>query len=314
VPPPVEANTATQQISQVQISGCVEHCAGVTQSQSAEQQNTTVQVVGPGSPRGTESTQPIAPGAGSSVTTRITQLQIGCISYCVDSTPSSEPLPPGVLNAAEQLLTQPLGAALEQLLAALGIGGAPSLAPAVGSEQNVVSQVSSQLQIGAAGGQSQSASQSNTTVQTSAPAATGPGSGDKAPPDPSPSALAAVVNQAEQAILQLQIGCLMFCTQTTQEQQAAQSNTALQVIPADGPGSASGLAGSGVAASGSAVDTAIQLIQQVQIGCLFVCEGATELQSAMASDNVAVFPFPAPRRAGLAAPAGPARRPVPLTA
>src|SRR5205823_5657079 len=53
-----ESNTTTQLIWQVQLSECIAHCVGSTQSQAAEQQNNTVQVLnGPSQAGGDHGTQ-----------------------------------------------------------------------------------------------------------------------------------------------------------------------------------------------------------------------------------------------------------------
>jgi hypothetical protein len=102
------------------------------------------------------------------------------------------------------------------------------------------------------------------------------GGSDNGPADSSSGPLAPVVNQTEQAIWQIQIGCLMFCTDTDQSQQAAQSDTTFLVTPT--PATPTG--------GGSATVSTYQLIWQLQIGCIFSCYDAVETQTASASASV----------------------------
>src|SRR4029077_17343536 len=109
---------------------------------------------------------------------------------------------------------------LAQLLNALA-ATMPSLTAIPAAEQNTVVQTSHQWQRGdgLAPGQSQSAAQVNTSVQSRDALLTGRFR----------SALGGylheAVNQTDQGIWQLQIGCLAFRAQTQQFQRAEQSNT-----------------------------------------------------------------------------------------
>ncbi|MGZ4227135.1 MAG: hypothetical protein ACXVTC_12945 [Solirubrobacteraceae bacterium] len=92
------------------------------------------------------------------------------------------------------------------------------------------------------------------------------------------------VNQTTQTIAQVQIGCLLYCTDTHQTQQASQTNTAVQVVT------------QGVTAATAPVATAVdivnQLVWQLQIGCLAWCSDTTQEQSASQINQVAVTTLP----------------------
>ena len=262
-----ESNTTTETIWQVQISGCTAHCQGITQTQAAEQQNVTVQVV-EGVPQVVTAVGTQA-GAGepSQITTSITQIQVGCLLFCFGATTTSA--------AISQGIQQTLGELLSLALAGTGL---PSQQAAPAAEQNIVNQTAYQWQLGqgTTGVQTQSASQTNNTVQVvaslSAALQAAVGSSD-------PSA-AGIMNQTEQGIWQLQIGCLIFCAQTQQYQQAEQANTTTQVlIPAPG---------STAATTAAAVNSAAQVIWQMQIGCLLWCVDATEQQTAASNQTTLV--------------------------
>ncbi len=152
---------------------------------------------------------------------------------------------------------QPESEALAQLLAELGQPTLEPPDPVAAAEQNVTDQTSSQTQVGQPGSGDglQSATQVAATVQA------GVGS--------------AVVNQTTQGIWQLQIGCIFYCDGTQQLQQAEQSDSTVQVL--------SGSPGSAGATTPSAVNTTTALIWQLQIGCLFWCYDAVEVQTAGAS-------------------------------
>jgi hypothetical protein len=79
----------------------------------------------------------------------------------------------------------------------------------------------------------------------------------------------------------VQIGCLFYCTDTHQTQQASQSNTAVQVVA------------QGVADATAPVATAVnQFVLQLQIGCLAWCSDTTQEQSASQSSGVVVMTLP----------------------
>jgi hypothetical protein len=167
-----------------------------------------------------------------------------------------------------------------------------------GGEQSIVHQSSLQLQegLGLVGSQSQVATQVNTSVQDVGSqldwisALLGSNATDLlsvfAPSDDagvsSPAPVSQSVNQVEQAIWQLQIGCLVFCTQTNQSQQAEQSNTTVGVAS-----DASGL-------SAAPVGQTDQLVWQLQIGCLFWCLDAVETQTATIVNAVETVLAPTP--------------------
>jgi hypothetical protein len=276
------------------VGGCISQCEGVTQLQSAQQQDATLQAVGitgsspsqvgtsPSSPPGEPAS---GPGDLSQIASTITQTQVGCQLYCfgaaTTSSPLSEPALAALLSALQQLLSSP--APLPQLLSDLGPlrqllsavapsqllpAGlatvqvtAPDAAPSI--DQNSVDQTAYQVQTGAPGavGQAQSAVQVNSTVQ-SVPVMDG---GQSAASD---GRAGGVVNQAVQSISQLQIGCIFYCVGTQQTQQASQSDTLLAAIGSDSGSSA------------AVTDIAATRVWQLQVGCLFWCQDTVELQLA----------------------------------
>jgi hypothetical protein len=179
---------------------------------------------------------------------------VGCLEHCYGTT---------TLDTSGLTLAQ-----IEQLLDELHVPSPPTVTAAPGDEQNTTQQTAAQSENND-GGQSQTASQSNGTVQvvvTPGGAAGDGGSG------------AAVVNQTAQGIVQLQVGCIFYCSRTQQTQQAQQSNATVQ--SADGSGAA-------------AVNTVSRVVWQVQVGCLAWCYDAVETQTATGSDStVASVPPP----------------------
>src|SRR5262249_18810354 len=149
---------------------------------------------------------------------------------------------------------QVLAELLRQVTTALS-----SLSPAPAAEQSAVEQVSFQSQnaAGATLTQVQSAAQSSTTIQSYTWSLI---AGLASVPGGPPATSGEAVNQTEQGIWQLQIGCLFLCHETAQYQQAEQSNATLQTI-VSAPGAAAD-------PSASASDIVTQVIWQVQIGCL----------------------------------------------
>jgi hypothetical protein len=114
------------------------------------------------------------------------------------------------------------------------------------------------------------------------------------------AAAAAVVNQTVQGIWQLQIGCLFFCVETQQYQQADQANATIEMIVLQ-PGSP--------AATGAAMaNLATQLIWQVQIGCLFSCFDTTQQQTAASRNTLLVIESQGPPAAGAPKPPSPPPR------
>src|SRR5262249_1987657 len=205
-------------------------------------------------------------------------------SQCFGTTTTGAAIPASDLQAVAQLLLAlapgllipaSYQQALEQLLMAPA-PGLPSLSPTPGAEQNTVEQLAYQSQDGQGPAltQRQSASQVNTTVQIV---------------DASPTrtelqaelglprvATGEAVNQTAQGIWQLQIGCLIYWIDTEQDTQPDQSNTTIKIrLPP---------AGSSLTTSAAAVNLATQLAWQVQIGCLFWCWDATQVQTVSIQD------------------------------
>jgi hypothetical protein len=248
------ASTHTgQTIVQLQISGCTAHCQGTSQTQMAQQANTTVQVLG-GDTQAVAATGPgSGSGDGSQITSSVTQIQLGCLAHCFGITTTSAAVSGGIEQTIEQLLS---------ILAS----NSSSHAALAASQQSVVDQTSYQWQ-GGPTSQTQVAVQTNTTIQVVDLASKIAAA--LAPSDPN---AAAATNQTEQGIWQLQAGCLVFCSQTGQSQQAQQSNTIVQVL--------SPSAGQPTGTAGAVTNVGRQVIYQLQIGCLFWCYDATEQQAA----------------------------------
>ena len=283
------------------------HCSGDTQVQQASQDNTTVQAVGPPVP--SDGGSGLAPGppahhrsstanGGGSAANRggtsgdgstlsaapqpgVTQVQVGCVEHCYGKT---------TLDHSGLTLAQ-----IEQLLGQLQAPSPPIATPAAGGEQNGTQQSAAQSETGQ-GNQSQVATQSNATVQV-APAQGGDGDGAAPATDAAPVA----VNQTAQGVVQLQVGCIFYCSGTQQTQAAQQSTTTVQSVNSGGAGAA---------------NTVSQGVWQVQVGCVAWCYNAVETQTAGASDSteVAVAPppgSPAQASGDAAPPSGPAPGPGP---
>jgi hypothetical protein len=279
----------------------VSHCSGDTQVQQASQDNTTVQAVGPPVP--SDGGSGLAPGppahhrsstanGGGSAGNRggtngdgstlsaapqpgVTQVQVGCVEHCYGHT---------TLDHSGLTLAQ-----IEQLLGQLQAPSPPIATPVAGGEQNGTQQSAAQSETGQ-GNQSQVATQSNATVQV-APAQGGDGDGAAPATDAAPVA----VNQTAQGVVQLQVGCIFYCSGTQQTQAAQQSTTTAQSVSSGGAGAA---------------NTVSRGVWQVQVGCVAWCYNAVETQTAGASDSteVAVAPPPgAPAQASgdAAPPSGP---------
>jgi hypothetical protein len=324
-PSAAQSNTTTETIWQVQSLGCLAHCSGMTQTQSAQQQNITVQAApttaaaGTGAPTGSGTSG----GAASPTSaTNVTQIQIGCFSHCFGDTTTS------VAGSG------PPQQAIAQLLGSFSAPVLPNLEAVSAPQQNVVDQSSYQSQNGQGlvSSQTQTAIQTNATIQASGPfswlsdlgLASGPFSapGDSSPGSPSPGGPSAggpspggsttpldqqalallspviqVVNQVEQGIWQLQLGCLVFCVQTDQSQQAEQSDTTIWVAP-DPAGPTNGTAA-------NLVSSTYQMVWQLQIGCIFWCYDTVETQTATTSSSVFFWSPPPPQQpAGTPTPGG----------
>jgi hypothetical protein len=281
-----ESNATTQLIWQVQVSQCAAHCSDIKQYQFAEQHNTTSQTLA--GPSGALTGQTLqATDERAQATTSTTSIQLACIAYCYGTTTTTGTQ---IVGAVRQVLE----ALLDQLAA-----GLPGLRPTPAAQQATVEQISYQSQSGSAGTlvQAQSASQDSTTFQSydesaaltrglDALLASAPAASDEA------------VNQTEQGIWQLQIGCLIFCERTQQYQQAVQSNTTVQTNRSTSPAESTGA---------SMTNSATQLIWQAQVGCLFWCFDATEQQIAAATNALVVVDAdetPAPSSAETISPAG----------
>ncbi|MGH2884689.1 MAG: hypothetical protein ACRDPA_18640, partial [Solirubrobacteraceae bacterium] len=234
---------------------------------------------------GSAGAQPVAleaqppPGATSQSST-IGQIQIGCLSNCFGTTTA---------DPSTAALTQLVLAQLSSLVPPSD--SSPSPPSLTGTEQSVTEQFICQVQDGSAAtgqdsrpaaAQSQTALQTNATVQvvlSSLPSALEPSPGPEA------------VDETQQQTWQLQIGCLFYCVDSQQVQQAEQTTTTLQLV-AGPPG-------------GTAVAVAQQTIWQLQIGCLAWCWNSTQLQAASSQSGIPVPPGPAPAQASGPGPASP---------
>jgi hypothetical protein len=148
------------------------------------------------------------------------------------------------------------------------------------------------------------------TGDQTAPRLTGPTTdavGNQTADGSSGATAAAVVNQTVQGIWQLQIGCLFFCVETQQYQQADQANATIQMIVLQ--------PGSPAAAGAAMANLATQLIWQVQIGCLFSCFDTTQQQIAASQNTLLVIATQRPPAAGApkppSTPPGSGAQPVP---
>lgn len=259
--PPATSNSTTQTITQVQVSGCVAHCDGGNQVQQASQDNTTVQAVGPPVPRdgGASIVAPPLPTVRTTTstptaaprppTTGVSQVQVGCVEHCYGST---------TLDTSGMTLAQ-----IEQLLNELQVPTPPVAGAAPAGVQNTTQQTATQLDNGE-GDQSQAAGQTNGTTQVVVTPTGAPADG---------GAPAAAVNQTAQGIVQLQVGCIFYCSGTQQTQQAQQSNATIQTVDSSGAG---------------AVNSVAQGVAQVQVGCVAWCYDAVESQTATGSDATVV--------------------------
>jgi hypothetical protein len=289
-PAPVASTSTTQAIVQVQISACLSDCQGISQIQQASQTTVDVQTAGASAPQASEPEGATSP---AQATTSITQIQIGCLAQCFGTTTSG--------SAPEPLA--------QQILAELGAlsapGGQATPNPLAGTDQITVNQTTCQLQTGPAGPgtDTQSATQSITTVQSIA-LLPSPASG-------SATTATGAVDQTGQQTWQLQIGCLFYCTDTQQVQQAEQTITTIQIL-VEPPGSSTADVSTPPATGAVAVSS--QVIWQLQIGCLAYCYDATQVQNATSQVTVTVAtivpPEVTPPPAGAAGGGSPAESPT----
>ena len=110
--------------------------------------------------------------------------------------------------------------------------------------------------------------------------------------------MAPTLSQTTQSVWQLQIGCLFYCVDSVQVQDAEQSSTTVDVMTASS-GGAGRVAGSGTVA------VVTQTIWQVQLGCLSWCYGNTQVQQA-AGQSTFVTLTPAPPDPAPSEPPAPA--------
>jgi hypothetical protein len=260
---------------------------------------------------------PPAPAPAPQVTSTTTQIQLGCLSQCFGTTttdPSTAALTQSVLSELSSLVP-PSGS--------IGLQATPA------TEQSTVDQVACQLQNGAGtvgaavpnaastpgaqvpngpgtpGMQVQRAAQSSTTVQIMKVVSSLPAYLDSGSPGSQPPPVQAA-DQTRQQTWQLQVGCLFYCVDSQQVQQAQQSVTIVQMV-AEPPGPAG-------AGSGSTVDVVDQTIWQLQVGCLAWCYDSTQSQQASSEVTITVPGGPPPSDAPTPAPAGATAPPGPAPA
>ena len=221
-----------------------------------------------GAPPGQSPAGPQSQGSANA-----TQIQVGCSHDCSGTS----------LDTTLQAISP---GALSQFLAAVGSQTLPGKPPVAPGAQSGVQQTSQQTQQGGSD-QFQAASQVSTTVQNLVPQAV--------------AETVQAVNQTTQTIVQVQIGCLFYCTDTHQTQQASQTNTAVQVV-------AQGIADA-TAPVATAVNIVNQFVWQLQIGCLAWCSDTTQEQSASQSNGVVVIPGPASQDPSPPPPGDPAPAP-----
>jgi hypothetical protein len=270
-----ESNATLQSIAQVEISGCTAYCRGITQVEVAEEANTTVQLLEGALQAASAAQMTAAAGApAAQTTTTLVQLQIGCLSECFGATTTGSAPLASYQQGLQELLAEITAAVL-------------SLEVTPASDQNATEQTISQRQYGEGSPleQTEVALEVNTTLQIDELSSALVGDLQAALSSAEATADEAV-NQTEQEIWQLQIGCLMFCVETQQDQLAAQSNTTSQTV-VQTHGSLP------EAAAVEANDTA-ELVWQVQIGCIYWCVDTTEQQTAPSGYTVLTVPIHAP--------------------
>jgi hypothetical protein len=230
------------------------------------QESVTVQVTGTAAQSAT-GLETSSASPSSQGTSTVTQFQIGCISECFGTTTTSA----STATLAQQILSD-----FNSLQAACG---SSATQPAPASFESVVDQVACQVQAAeTAATQTQTASQSAAAVQVT----------DAAPP----------VAQTQQGTWQLQIGCIFYCVDTQQLQQAQQSITIINVQT--GPSSSPG-----------AVDVTDQVIWQLQVGCIAWCYDATQVQVVLGQSTEIVDESPPPPSPPPPAPAASPPPPTP---
>jgi hypothetical protein len=259
-PAPVASSTTTQVIVQVQVSGCTSNCQGLSQVQAASQTTVDVEALGTSGQQASALEGQAAPPPPTST---ITQIQIGCLTQCFGTTSTGttpEPLAEQILGELSSLVPPdgstsvppPAGTELQsvvdQVTCQLQTGG-PT---ASGTDVQTASQTSTtvqlvdpsastgsqtpapsavdqteqqtwQLQIGclfycSGTQQLQQAQQTITTVQVLVE-----------PPGSPTSSTAGAGTVTGQVIWQVQIGCLAWCYDATQVQDAT-SQTTVRVI------------------------------------------------------------------------------------
>ena len=262
---------------QIQISSCTSYCQGVIQVQQAAQTNSTIQLIGGAAQAAGALVSQTASGATYQLTSTIKQIQLGCFLQCFGTTTT------GPSSAA---LSQLLLSLLSAFLPPSGSSGFQTV-PAV--QQNVVEQVAWQIQNAGPGSQVQIASQTNATVQITEIVAELPAYLGSAPTALQPPQ---AVDQSQQQTWQLQIGCVFYCVDSQQEQQAQQTIVTIQIVEGP-PGSA----------SATTVAMVQQTIWQLQVGCLAWCWDSTQVQEANTQSTIAVLTVPPPTETpGPAAP------------
>src|SRR3984885_14396555 len=273
-PMPIVTATTTQTITQTQISGCTSNCQGISQVQTAQQQSVTVQIAPGEAELAGSALTPGGSGTGSQTASTITQAQLGCVNQCFDTTASN----PTTVAVSQQILAD--------LTALLSPSDSSGPAPVPTAGQSVTTQVSCQQETGLSTtvAQVQSATETSTTIQLSSldPTVASLIESALAPSPP----VAPTLSQTTQSVWQLQIGCLFYCVDSVQVQDAEQSSTTVDVMTASS-GGAGRVAGSGTVA------VVTQTIWQVQLGCLSWCYGNTQVQQA-AGQSTFVTLTPAP--------------------
>lgn len=246
--------------------------------QQAAQESATIQSVGNAGEHAVALAAQPPPPASSQPTSTTTQIQLGCLSHCFGTT-----TPDASTLATTQLV-------LSELSSLVPPSDPPSPQPSPGTAQTVTDQFSLQVQDGSAAATSpqvQTAAQASATMQVFL--ASVPSRVNTAPGAPQ------VVDQAQQKTWQLQIGCLFYCVDSQQVQQAQQTTTTSALVA--GP------------AAATAVTDVQQSIWQLQVGCLAWCWDSTQLQTASAQ-SAPPPPPPAPAPGPGPGPAPPATPPA----
>jgi hypothetical protein len=232
----------------------------VTQVQTAQQQAVSVQILQTGAQLAGVSGQAGSSAPGQSAAT-VTQIQIGCIAQCFETSSSN----PATATAAQQILAE-----LGSILAPPDLR---SPAPVPGTEQSVTNQTSCQQLNGLPSSlsQAQSASESSTSVQLIEGTLASVLESSLGGSEPGLQA----VSQTVQGTWQLQIGCLFYCTASEQTQDAQESSTTVE--------GATGTSGGGFVA------TVTQVVWQVQIGCIAWCYGTSQVQEESTQSTVVLI-------------------------